>query len=148
MESSSVEHIEAVLQGHPSADNIRRIEISKTSATAMFPDAEDMMSGLTGNAQRRHKQIQLSQFPLNVADARTVHKLQGKSLENLLVSNWSYTVNWVYVTLSRVRTFDGLFLRIPLDHDKLNSKDTNDVRNRTKSFLEMFRQTKSPLQPH
>ena len=59
----------------------------------MFPDAEDIAAGKTGSIQRRQKQIQLFQFPMNVADATTVHKLQGKSLESLLVSNWSYTTN-------------------------------------------------------
>ena len=103
---------------------LRRIEISKTTtAKAMFPDADGIAEINGKPSRRRAKQIQISQFPLNVADARTVHKLQGKSLENLLVSNWSYTTNWVYVVLSRVRTSNGLFLRIPLDHNKLNTKD-------------------------
>ena len=145
VEASNVEHIEVMLEGDPCEDNIRRIEISKTSAKAMFPDPEDILSGSTRIPQRRQKQIQLSQFPLNIADARTVHKLQGKSLHNLLVSNWSHTTNWVYVVLSRVKTLSGLFLRIPLDHNKLNTKDTIDLREKTKSFLEFFRQTKSPI---
>ena len=91
VEASNVEHIEVMLEGDHCEDNIRRIEISKTSAKAMFPDPEDILSGSTKIPQRRQKQIQLSQFPLNIADARTVHKLQGKSLHNLLVSNWSHT---------------------------------------------------------
>ena len=60
------------------------------------------------------KRVQISQFPLNIADARTVHKLQGRSLNNLLVSNWSYTPNWIYVVLSRIKTSKGLFVQKPL----------------------------------
>ena len=142
VEATDVEHIEVMLEGDSSANNVRRIEISKMTAIAMFPDVEDIMTASTGSPQRRQKQIQLCQFPLNVADARTVHKLQGKSLENLLVSNWSHTTNWVHVVLSRVKTSNGLFLRIPLDHNKLNSRETINLRNKTKSFLQFFKQTK------
>ena len=60
VEASNVEHIEVMLEGDPSVDNIRKIEISKTSAKAMFPDAEDILTGSTRNPQRRQKQIQLS----------------------------------------------------------------------------------------
>ena len=45
--------------------------------------------------------IKFNQFPINVANARTVHKLQGQSIKNLVVSTWNYTGNWVYVVLSR-----------------------------------------------
>ena len=86
VEACNVDHIEVMLEGYSSGNNIRKIEISKIAAHAMFPDAENIMEDWTGDPQRRQKKIQLSQFPLNVADARTVHKLQGKLLENLLVS--------------------------------------------------------------
>jgi len=102
------------------------------------------MNGSSKRPKRRAKIIQLSQFPFNVANARTVHKLQGKSLENLMVSNWSHTVNWMCVVLSRVRTSGGLFLRIPLDFNKMNTNDTIQMRNKTKAFLQLFRRTKSP----
>ena len=144
VEAKNVAFVEVMLEGESSENNIRRIEISKTTAKAMFPDAEDIATNSTRNFVRRQKQIQLSQFPLNMADARTVHKLQGKTLENLLVSNWSCTTNWVCVVLSRVRTSNGLFLRIPLDHNKLNTNDTIDLRRKTNSFLQFFKQTKSP----
>ena len=110
----------------------------------MFPDVNEITNGTKRRPKRRPKLVQLSQFPFNVANARTVHKLQGRSLENLMVSNWSYTTNWPYVVLSRVRTMTGLFLRSPIDFDKLNTKETVEMREKTKLFLNFFRQTKSP----
>ena len=62
VEASDIEHIEVMLEGDPCADNIRKMEISKTSAKAMFPDAEDILAGSTRIHQRQQKQIQLSQF--------------------------------------------------------------------------------------
>ena len=63
------------------------------TAKAMLPDADDIAENKTethcreqnGKSRRKAKQIQISQIPLKMTDARTVHKLQGKSLENFLV---------------------------------------------------------------
>ena len=60
----------------------------------------------------------MSCFQLNIANSRTVHKLQGRSIKNLVISVWDYTGNWVYVALSRVTTMNGLFLRLPLIANK------------------------------
>ena len=117
----------------------------KTSAEAEFFNPENIIAHCMNIPQKRKVRIQLSQFPVNVADARTVHKLQGKSLQNLFVSNWSCKPNWAHVVLSRVRTSNGLFLRLPLDHSKLNSDNTIDLRTKTKAFLQHFRDNKSPL---
>jgi hypothetical protein len=62
--------------------------------------------------------IRLEQFPVNSANARTIHKLQGRSLGNVLIHSWDYTGNWIYVALSRVRVMSGLFLCQPLIHTK------------------------------
>ena len=57
------------------------------------------------------------------AVAITVHKLQGRSLEKLFVFSWSYTSNWIYVLLSRVKTSTGLFVRTPLSEIEKTSFD-------------------------
>ena len=62
--------------------------------------------------------IRMEQFLVNTANARTIHKLQGRSLENVLIHTWDYTGNWIYVALSRVRVMKGLFLCQPLHHEK------------------------------
>ena len=47
----------------------------------------------------------------------TGDKLQGASVDNILVNDWVYTQNWHYVVLSRVRTMAGLYLMQPLSED-------------------------------
>ena len=90
---------------------------------------------------REKRRIRLSQFPINVANARTIHKLQGRSLRNILVSIWDYTGNWVYVALSRVRTLSGLFLRLPLKFEKCRPMSAE-----ARAFMEKLRQ-KAPPEP-
>ncbi len=61
--------------------------------------------------------MELTQFPVVVNYATTGHKLQGKSLDELLIAQWSKVKNWAYVVLSRVRTLAGLFLEFPIPDD-------------------------------
>jgi hypothetical protein len=58
--------------------------------------------------------IQLAQFPSVINYATTGHKLQGKSVDELVIAEWSKVKNWAYVVLSRVRTLAGLFLESPI----------------------------------
>ena len=69
---------------------------------------------------RINRLFRCHQFPINIAIARTVHKLQGRTLESVLVVTWRCASNWVCVVLSRVRTLKGLFLAKPLDCKKIN----------------------------
>ena len=63
--------------------------------------------------------ISMTQFGVIDNIATTGHKLQGVSLDNLVVNTWNYSCpNWVYVVLSRVRTLAGLVLNVPLDQTK------------------------------
>jgi hypothetical protein len=83
--------------------------------------------------------MSLLQFPIIVSNAVTVHKLQGRTIKNLLVSCCNYADNWMYVVLSRVKTRGGLFLRKPIDGNKLRGMSTMLLE-----FLDHFRTTKSP----
>lgn len=58
--------------------------------------------------------IKMTFFPVVLNHATTGHKLQGKSLNQLVVAEWSAVKNWAYVVLSRVRTLDGLYLLRPI----------------------------------
>jgi hypothetical protein len=54
-------------------------------------------------------------FPVNNDLATTGHKLQGMTINFLIVSSINYnTANWIYVVLSRVTSLDGLLLMQPL----------------------------------
>lgn len=57
------------------------------------------------------------QFRLTSNQATTGHKLQGKSVDHLVVGQWCKVKNWIYVVLSRVRTLEGLYLLKKLPED-------------------------------
>ena len=57
------------------------------------------------------------QYPIRVARATTIHKSQGQTFENVLVdfgSSGAFTHGQAYVALTRVKSHDGLFLKVPL----------------------------------
>lgn len=58
--------------------------------------------------------MRIQQFPVVLNHATTCHKLQGKSLDALVVAEWAAIRNWAYVVISRVRTLDGLYLLKPI----------------------------------
>jgi hypothetical protein len=53
----------------------------------------------------------MTQFPINIAEAVTGHKLQGHTLNKMIITGWglSFIKNWEYTVLSRVKTREGLF---------------------------------------
>jgi hypothetical protein len=62
----------------------------------------------------------MTQFPINLADAVTGHKLQGRTLDKIITTGWGYSFskNWEYIVLSRVKTRADLFLLEELNLDK------------------------------
>jgi hypothetical protein len=62
----------------------------------------------------------MTQFPINTAEAVTGHKLQGRTLDKMIVTGWglNFMKNWEYTVLSWVKTRNGLFLLEPLDPNK------------------------------
>ena len=86
----------------------------------------------------------VEQFPINLNDATTGHKLQGMSKDELVVQSWSYrTSGWPYTVLSRVRKFLGLFLNEKLDFRKYRKCYTETERD-LKAFDERML-TRMPL---
>lgn len=62
-----------------------------------------------------------TQFPVNIALAMTGHKLQGRTLENVIITSWPKNglfQNWEYTVLSRVKSIEGLYLFQELDINK------------------------------
>jgi len=61
----------------------------------------------------------MTQIPVILADGITGHKLQGMTVQNVIIASWGYFAkNWPYVVLSRSTTFKGLYLFEPIDMDK------------------------------
>jgi hypothetical protein len=61
--------------------------------------------------------IELQHLPVIVNHATTGHKLQGKTVDSLVIEQWARTKNWAYVVFSRVRKLSGLFLARPIPDD-------------------------------
>ena len=79
----------------------------------------------------------MKQFPINIANCRTVHKLQGRMLHNLVITAWCMGKGWPYVALSRVRTLKGVFLRKPLKQ-LTNPGLALDIRAMLQTFRRMI----------
>ena len=63
--------------------------------------------------------IKITYLPITSSISTTGHKLQGKTLDNLVINSWGYRCkHWVYVVLSRVRTLRSLILNVKLDEDR------------------------------
>jgi hypothetical protein len=60
------------------------------------------------------KGYHIMQFPVNQSLAATGHKLQGTTVELLILVEINLTMNWLYVLLSRVTSLQGLYLMKPL----------------------------------
>ena len=72
-----------------------------------------------------------------MANARTVHKLQGRSIDKLVISSWDHTGNWVYVVLSRCSTLKGIYMR-------KNLTKTRPMSEKCTQFHDIFRIEKRP----
>ena len=61
----------------------------------------------------------MTYVPIMCNISTTGHKLQGKTLESLVVNSWAYQMpHWIYVVLSRVRTLNSLVLNEKLDESR------------------------------
>ena len=99
----------------------------------------------------------MTQFPVNLNDATTGHKLQGSSKDHVIISSWLKTglfKNWVYTVLSRVQTLDELYLLEPIDMERSfkpskqfrsylkrdKTRQAKFISNREKNMNEYYKQ--------
>ena len=94
----------------PKFEGTFKLRTSNQRFTVEYP----MEKELLGQNKRVSVNMLLTHFPIIGNFATTGHKLQGKSMDNLVVAEWRDLQNWAYVVLSRVRTLTGLFLWEPL----------------------------------
>lgn len=88
------------------------VKPKKAHFTAKFPIWDEF-----GKMTRLPQSLQITHFPLLINYATTGHKLQGKSVDTLVIAEWSTAENWAYVVLSRVKSLEGLFLLEPIPWD-------------------------------
>ena len=62
--------------------------------------------------------LEITQFPMNLDEATTGHKLQGTTKSLLAIADYNYGENWIYVALSRLKRSIGLFLFKKLNRRK------------------------------
>ena len=84
--------------------------------------------------EREHVAMRATQLPLLANSATTGHKLQGTGVDTIFVHAWSYTTNWVYVILSRVKTRLGLLARFPIDRRLNRCFMPQALKNLIKNF--------------
>ena len=89
------------------------------------------------NVGRKHIEVSRQQFPLRPAAAKTVHRSQGTTVDNIVVDLSGRAFSHIhYVALSRVKSMDGLYIT-NLNENKINV-DENVVE-------EMLRLRATPL---
>jgi hypothetical protein len=73
--------------------------------------------------RRKGAEMTRRQFPLTLAFGCTIHKTQGQSVDQIVVSMYGrYNAGQAYVALSRVTSIDGLFLT-NFDATKIRASD-------------------------
>ena len=115
------------------------VESKQESCIVDFPVPVFASEDITKKTFRMKQRVQIRQFPINLANATTVNKLQGRSLEQLVILGLDPQDNWIYVVLSCVRNLNGLYLCKPF-----LQKYVKDMSKELLSFLDLFWRTKSP----
>jgi hypothetical protein len=83
---------------------------------------------ISGGNHLTLKELEIFQLPMNLDEATTGHKLQGKTKSLLGVVDHNYGENWIYVAYSRVKRSSGLFLFKKLNRNKKIGPTTSLLR--------------------
>lgn len=97
-----------------------RWEISKS---VLVEDGKDPETGVMKSHVDSEVIGVYTQIPLRLAWAVTIHKAQGKTYDRIAVDTRVFEKSQLYVALSRVTSFDGLFLYPKIARDRLRADD-------------------------
>ncbi|KAG7345267.1 hypothetical protein IV203_032798 [Nitzschia inconspicua] len=128
-----------MLDGNGASDQEAFIELKAKVIYASAKIPVPCAGLIARNCMTTQRRIIFKQFPVSCGNARTVHKLQGRSIMHLVVSTWDYTDNWISVGLSRCTIMNGLFLHMPLNPSK-----TRGMSEEVKSFMKSMQDIKQP----
>ena len=106
--ANDVEHMELNFQDSSRFVGTFRVRPKTILYKVNFPTSKESQE--TGAPESVQLNMYLQQFPVVVNHATTVHKLQGKTLDRLVIAQWHAQKNWAYVAISRVRTLSGLYM--------------------------------------
>lgn len=97
------------------------VEVKTKDAVIMVgPVKTSIYSYKVNGAMLEKKEIgSITQIPLKIAKAITIHKSQGKTFDSAVISPEIFAPGQLYVALSRVRSPEGLFLTKPVDFTAL-----------------------------
>jgi hypothetical protein len=113
IDADEVEHVICERIRKDDKDSVRHFTLptKKFSVHVKIP--------MNGNSQHiTLDDLEIVQFPMNLDEATTGHKLQGMTKSVLDIADYNYGENWIYVAMSRVRTSKGLFLFKRLNRSK------------------------------
>lgn len=137
---SQIEHVKLrVMDGLSSPDEVKFCVITSREMYGKTNFPVPLYEQIDKNTKRWWRSMKIEQFPIVCANARTIHKLQGRSIDNLVINNWDYTDNWIYVAVSRVRELRGLYIFRELEHRKCRGMSME-----VKTFMERLRRKPPP----
>ena len=99
---TQIEHIVLRNQDAPNDanDNSRFVLVKPQQEACRVEYPMPLFGPPTKHTPRINQGISLFTFPINISHAVTVHRLQGRTIKDLLVSSCHYPDNWMYVVLS------------------------------------------------
>ena len=101
---------------------------------------------------RQNGSAKITLFPCELATILTGHKMQGQTVDNIMMGSMSPKhkfgkTGWIYVVLSRLRSIEGLFLLNPLETNIQKYKPRKELENEMKRLSKIQERTMSRLRP-